>query len=115
MKSFRTFLIEAEVLQKDKILLFLSKHKDEDPRIGKLLKDFKDGKLSERQIEAISYSIKKGTFKKIEKIKQRSGEDRRKGPEERRSENDGWESRRRGERRKERRKGERYESDGWYD
>ena len=77
MKSFRTFLIEAEVLRKDKILLFLSKNKDKDPRIAKLLNLFKNGKLSERQIKAISDSIERGTFKKIEKVKQRSGEDRR--------------------------------------
>ena len=57
MKSFRTFLIEAEVLQKDKILLFLNKNKD-NPRIAKLLKAFKDGKLSERQLDGISDMIK---------------------------------------------------------
>ena len=84
MKSFGTFLIEAEVLQKDKILLFLSKHEDKDPRMKKLSSLLRNGKLSERQIKAISDSIQKGTFNKIEKIKQRSGEDRRKGSEERR-------------------------------
>ena len=113
MKSFRTFLIEAEVLQKDKILLFLSKNKDKDPRIAKLLNLFKNGKLSERQIKAISDSIERGTFKKIEKVKQR-GEDRRKGPEERRAEGnrnerravDGRNERRGRERREDERRGD---------
>ena len=71
MKSFRTFLIEAEVLQKDKILLFLNKNKD-NPRIAKLLKAFKDGKLSKRQLDGIADMMKnKSSFEKREKDKKR--------------------------------------------